>query len=208
MTLVALSAAYGAAGSRIGPALAEHLDVPFLDRAIPLAVAERLDLDVEHAAEFGQGSSASLLERMLRGFVGTDTGAPAPTPPELISDEDFRATTEQVLREHAADGEAVILGRGSVFVLRDDPRALRVRLTGPSELRVAQAMRMQGIDEGAARQAMRRVDRAHAEYAKRFYGVDIDDASGYHMVLDSTVLPVEVCVELIAAAAFHVAAHG
>ena len=36
MTLVAISASFGAGGSRIGPALAERLGVPFLDRAIPL----------------------------------------------------------------------------------------------------------------------------------------------------------------------------
>ena len=40
--LIALSAAYGAGGSIIGPALADRLGVPFLDRAIPLAVADRL----------------------------------------------------------------------------------------------------------------------------------------------------------------------
>ena len=42
MTLVALSASYGAGGSVIGSALAEPLGVPFIDRAIPLAVADHL----------------------------------------------------------------------------------------------------------------------------------------------------------------------
>ena len=41
MSLVALSASYGAGGSVIGPALAERLDVPFIDRAIPLTSTSR-----------------------------------------------------------------------------------------------------------------------------------------------------------------------
>jgi len=40
--LIALSASYGAGGNAIGPALAERLGVPFLDRAIPIRVAARL----------------------------------------------------------------------------------------------------------------------------------------------------------------------
>ena len=39
MTLVTLSASYGAGGSRIGPELADKLGVPFVDRAIPVTVA-------------------------------------------------------------------------------------------------------------------------------------------------------------------------
>ncbi len=50
MSLVALSASYGAGGSVIGPAVAERLDVPFVDRAIPLAVADRLQVSYDEAA--------------------------------------------------------------------------------------------------------------------------------------------------------------
>jgi hypothetical protein len=63
--LVALSAAYGAGGSRIGPALAERLGVPFVDRAIPGAVAERLSVPLDDAAAHDEQTSTSWIERML-----------------------------------------------------------------------------------------------------------------------------------------------
>jgi len=88
MTIVALSAAYGAAGSQIGPALAERLGVPFVDRGIALAVAERLEVPVREALaheEPSPESSNSLLERLLSGFVGAYTGAPAPLPARVVS---------------------------------------------------------------------------------------------------------------------------
>ncbi len=43
--------------------------------------------------------------------------------------------------EQAATGEGVILGRGCVAVLRDDPAVLRVRLSGPADRRLTQADR-------------------------------------------------------------------
>jgi cytidylate kinase len=86
-------------------------------------------------------------------------------------------------------------------VLREHPQALRVRLDGPVERRVRQAMRIQNVDEETARQTVRRLDRAHAAYLKQFYGVDVDDPTLYHLRIDSTAMPLEACVELIVVAA-------
>ena len=44
-------------------------------------------------------------------------------------------------------------------------------------------------------------DRARVAYVKHFYNRDPHDSRLYHLVLDSTALPVEVCVDLIATAA-------
>lgn len=197
MTLVALSAAYGAGGGRIGPALAERLGVPFLDRAIPSAVAAELSVTVDEAVAFDYESRRSWLERVLSGFIGSDTGAPAPLVGEVNSAEDFRRATEEVIRRQAETGEGVILGRGAAAVLGGDDRVLRVRLHGPRDRRIRQAMRLRGVDEGTAGDAVRRLDRTHAEYFRHFYGADIDDPSLYHLMINSTAIGIEACIDLI-----------
>ena len=80
MTLVAMSASYGAGSTVVAPALAERLGVPFVDRAIPLAVAEQLQVTPGEAEAHEESTNPSWLERMLRGFIGSDPGAPAPLP--------------------------------------------------------------------------------------------------------------------------------
>jgi cytidylate kinase len=201
MTLVAMSAAYGAGGSHIGPALAERLGVPFVDRAIALAVAERLDVPFDDALAHDQPRGGSLLERLLSGFLGADTGAPAPLPPDVVSAEDFHRASREVLLAQAATGEGVILGRGAVAALRDDPRALRVRLTGPVAARIEQAVRLGAPDRETAERALRRLDRAHADYLRQFYDVDVSDPALYHLTIDSTTFAPEVVVNLIEMAA-------
>lgn len=199
MTLVAMSAAYGAGGTVIAPQVAERLGVPFVDRAIPLQVAERLDISLEQAAAHEEVAD-SFLDRLLRSFVWTDIGVPAPMAPENFSSEDFRQATEAVLQRQAATGEGVILGRAAAIVLREDPRVLRVRLDGPPERRVRLAMELGDADADTAQSTLRRLDRTHADYARQFYGVDIRDCSLYHLVLDSTAIELEQCVELIVSA--------
>lgn len=207
MTLVTLSASYGAGGNVVGPALAERLGVPFVDRAIPVQVAERLDVSVDDAAAHEEQAPDSFLDRLLRGFVGTDIGIPAPLPAETFTSEDFRRATEEVLLRQARTGEGVILGRGGMIVLRDDPRVLRVRLDGPAERRLRQAVAIGGVDEDTARGALQKLDRAQADYARQFYGVDIHDCTLYHVVIDSTAIALDACVELIARTA-ETLAHG
>lgn len=201
MTIIALSAAYGAAGSQIGPSLAQHLSVPFIDRGIALAVAERLDISVADALAHEEPSGKSLLERVLSGFLGADPGAPAPLPSDTVTPEDFHRASQEALLAQAASGRGVILGRGAVAALRGDPRVLRVRLTGPVERRIEHAMRVRELDRGTAERTARALDRAHADYLRQFYDVDILDPALYHLAIDATAFRAEVCVDLIACAA-------
>jgi cytidylate kinase len=113
--------------------------------------------------------------------------------------EDFRVNTEAIIREHAAEG-AVVLGRAGALVLRDHPGALHVRLDGPAERRVERMMREQGLDRAEAERLRKDADRAREAYVRHFYGADARDPALYHMVVDSTRLPVGAVVEAIAGA--------
>lgn len=190
MALITLSASYGTGGGRIGPDLAGLLDVPFLDRAIPTAVADHLPVSPDEV--FAHDESPGGLLARIRSSLALS--------PE--HDEDyFRLETERVLREQAATGNAVVLGRAAAVVLRDDQRALHVRLDGPVDARIAQAMRLEHIDLAEAERRLKQNDKAREGYVRHFYGVDARQARLYHLVIDSTAIPPDVCVELIAVAA-------
>jgi len=197
MTVVALSGSYGAGGSRIGPLLAERLEIPFLDRAIPSGVAGDLEVAMDEAVSPDQQQSGSWIERMLTGFAGLDNGGPSPLPADTVTSDDFRHATERILREQAATGDGVILGRAAVLVLRDEPAVIRVRLDGPAPRRVRQAMELVGISHETAERRRRQVDHAHTVYAEHFYGARLTDPGLYHVMLDSTALELDACAEMI-----------
>lgn len=200
MTVVALSASYGAGGGFIGPALAERLDVRFLDRAIPMAVAADLDLPFDEVDAHDEARELKWHDRLLTSLLGGYFSGIAPEADEkIVIPADFRHATDRVIRRLASHGSGVILGRAAVIVLRQLPGVLCVRLDGPPARRLRQAMRLQRIDEATAGRAMRRFDRAQRTYFGH-YGAQPDDAALYHLVIDSTALPLDACVELIAGA--------
>jgi cytidylate kinase len=200
MTLVTISASYGAGGSEVGPAVAQRLGVPFADRAIPTAVADRLgitreeahrrDEDVERGLDRILTNLAPMAE--LYGVGGVD--------PALLRLTAHHESAAEVIRELAATGRAVILGRAAAVVLADDPRALHVRLDGPEARRIVQAMHIEGVDRETAERRQRKVDRARETYVRRYYDRDAADPRLYDLVIDSTRLPLEACVELIVTA--------
>jgi len=201
MTLVTLSAPYGAGGSAVGPRLAERLGVGFVDRAIPREVAQRLAVPFEEAVRHDE-STGSTLERLVRLLapVGVVYGARPIVEHDIIGEHSYRDATEQVIRERAAGG-AVILGRAGALVLRGAPGALHVRLFGPREQRIEQAMRLEGVDREEAERRLDATDRAREAYVQHFYGADPRDVDLYHLAIDSTAIGLDTCVDVIAAAA-------
>ena len=90
----------------------------------------------------------------------------------------------------------MILGRAAAVVLGKD-RGLHVRLDGPAERRIAQGAVIGGISEQQARERLQAADKARTAYVRRLYRTDPADPSLYHLVIDSTAIPLDAVTELI-----------
>jgi hypothetical protein len=200
--VVTVSATYGSSGSLIAPAVATRLGLPFFDRLIPA----RGGPPEEGAGEAGEALTdderlaarrTSFLDRLAHLTGGL--GLPVPSGADI--GDHVRELVERSIRDIAAGTGGVILGRAAMIVLAGQPTAFHVRLDGPGERRCVRAMALEGIDEAAARDRMIETDRARARYFTRIYGRDAHDPTLYHLVVDSTVLPVEVSVRLVVEAA-------
>jgi cytidylate kinase len=202
--LVTVSASYGAGGSVIAPALAERLGLPFL---------QRVTTSEGHPAEPGpcdeqlteEEVKATPVHRLLASFTQAMPAGPTQSPPSTHhQDRHLRGHGEAGIHRLLAAGGGVILGRAAAVVLGKD-RGFHVRLDGPAERRIAQGAAVEGISEQEARARLRAADRARTAYVRRLYRCDPADASLYHLVVDSTAMPLEVVIELILVAA---RAHG
>ncbi|MCU1669599.1 MAG: uncharacterized protein JWP40_2526 [Blastococcus sp.] len=203
MGIVTVSAPYGAAGAEVAPAVAERLGLPFHDRAIPVQVAGRLGVPVAEA-EANDGTVVSGLWRLVAslGTMPDPVGGVLPTS-ELPDARAYRQQTERVLTEIAEGAGGVVLGRAAAMVLGGRADALHVRLDGPADRRLAAAVARSGRPADEVRHEMEGADRAREAYVRHFYRCDPAGPRSYHLVIDSTALPLQTVIELIV-----VAAHG
>ena len=200
MAIVTVSAAYGAGGALVGPKLAERLGVPFLDRALPTEVAERLAIPLDEAVARDE-SIGGVLSRMAMRLAPIGLAFGAETAPDAVDEEAYRRTTEELIREHASSGDLVVLGRAAALVLHDDPRSLHVRLDGPRDRRIEQAVRLGDGERAQVEKRLDETDRAREAYVRHFYHADPRDPHLYHLTIDATAIPLEAVVEMIELAA-------
>jgi hypothetical protein len=203
MGTVTIAATYGAGGSIIGPAVARRLNLPFVDRAIPVDLAEKIHEPL-HAALADDSVAGSVVGRLLTsalGFTGLFAGVPLGT--EQMGVVPDVAETEKAIRGLAGAGGAVILGRAGVFVLKGLPGVLHVRLDGEVDARRRAAMARDSLDYKSASNKQHATDQARRSYVGHFYprAGSWEDPRHYHLVIDSTAISIDTCVELITRAA-------
>jgi cytidylate kinase len=198
--VVTIAALYGAGGSMVGPRVADRLGVPFLDRGIPEAVAKEAGLSdqaVEEVDEKPRDTTTRLMATL--GRAATAGGSEGSVERLDLQERRLRSYIEGFLADAAASG-GVALGRGGMVVLREVPWVLHVHLGGPVRARIEQATRIARVERDQAERQQSLEDRARIEYVRRAYGVDGEDSALYHLMIDSTALSLDACVELIVAA--------
>jgi cytidylate kinase len=197
--VVTLAAFYGAGGTVVGPRVAERLGVEFLDRGILKAVAERMHLPEEAAAGYDEPQQEGGIGRLLGSLARVPISDAAPVDSLVLDEHRYRAETEEFIAAAAVSG-GVILGRGGQVVLQSVPGVLHVMLRGPRDARVRQGMEVEGIDQRTAQRRLEANDRARIEYVRQAYGVDPLDRTLYHLIVDSTAIDLDTCVDIIVAA--------
>jgi cytidylate kinase len=199
--VVTVSASYGAGGSEIGPAVAEALGLPFVDRAVPAGVARKLDVPLDLARQRDETTDRGLWRVISSMALVPEMAGAGPLAYHTFADEHaFREKTEEVLHEIAELG-GVVLGRAAAIVLAGRDDALHVRLDGPVEGRVVRSVQRSGRSEAEVRRALRSNDAARAAYVRNFYRADPADPRHYHLVIDTTAIPWKATADLVVAAA-------
>lgn len=192
--VIAISREVGAEGNRIGALVAERLGYRYVDEEIITTAAEKQGVDPAEIADAERRKS--LIFRVLEGIgeggmvtatPGGATWIPDDTS-EIIRSNDFRSMIREAISETAARGDVVIVAHGASFALAGRDDLLRVLVTAPHEVRVRRVAEERGTDEHAAAKELKRSDESRADFLKRFYGVEHEQASHYDLVVNTEVL--------------------
>jgi cytidylate kinase len=197
--LITVSAAYGAGGSVVAPALAQRLGVPFLQR-VTTTTGQVTDVAPCHERLVEEEAKITPAHRLLASFTHSMPVGPTQSPLSARhQDDDLRCGAEAEINQLQAGGGGVILGRAAAVVLGKD-RGFHVRLDGPPARRIVLGATIEGVSQEQARAHMQTADAARTAYVRRLYRTDPADASLYHLVIDSTAIPLDAVIELILAA--------
>ena len=144
--------------------------------------------------------SGSFLARFLGRYVSSATVLDDRSIP-LAQAQDAGMVEENTrFVKQAATWGAVLLGRNGALILGDIPTALHVPVDAPVQLRIAHAAREAGIDQAHTARRQRNEDQIRVEMSERFYYWNPKDIDRYDIVVNTGVLDLDSCVDVIVAA--------
>lgn len=166
--IIAISRSYGSGGNAVGKTLAAELGIPFYEKAIIEMAADKSGLSADYIDKLESNASRSFLFNLVSSSYPTvSMGIPQYDVP--VTYTAFSAQSE-VIRELAAHGSCVVVGRCSEYVLRDDPDCIKVFIYANYEDRLNYTMKAFDLDQKAAESRLSKIDKGRANYYKTYTG--------------------------------------
>ena len=188
--LINIGRQFGAGGKGVAELLGERLGIPVFDSELLQKAAEESGFS---PAFFKKSDERRRLFR-IGGLFGLNRASSY--APSGIDETELFKYQSQAIRDIAEQGSAIFLGRASDYVLRD-MHCLDVFICAPLEDRVKRIVERTGMNVEEAEKYIQKKEKARRDYYNFFTLGDWGVASNYDLCLDSSLVGLEGCVDLI-----------
>lgn len=190
-TVITIGREHGSGGRQVGEELAKKLGIKCYDKELLAETAKESGLATSFIAEYE--------EKKPQFFMGTGAFYAYEQPVSL----QLYVEQSKVIKKLAERESCVIVGRCSDYVLEGDDRVLNVFIHAPLADRIARVADRENITEEKAKTKITKTDKARASYYDYYTNRNWGDAKNYHLSLNSSLLGIEGCVNVIISAIEH-----
>ena len=193
--VITIARQYGSEGHTIGEQLAKRLGVPFYDKELIDLAAHKSGYHPDALTRADEKAAGSLLYTLATG--ATSLGSMIGHYDIPINDKLFIVQND-VIKELAEKEQCVIIGRCGDYALRNFENKVTVFICGDVETRVKHICDTLGVTKDAAESMIAKEDKRRASYYNFYTGQKWGVPDRYTLCLNSSVLGVEGCVDVIA----------
>jgi len=197
MAVITISRQFGAGGNTLGRMIADELGYTFADQEIIQRIAKEANVSTKWIESFEKeaGSKVSrfidkmvsrrLLDRILKDERG------------YLDEKIYLDYLVLIVAQMADEGDVVILGRGSQYILDDHPDASHILLIDDFEDRVKFMMENYDLSSRRATQVVTTEDKRRVALYSRLGKHDYDNPSLYHLVLNMGKIDLKSALKLV-----------
>jgi len=206
MAIITMSRQIGSQALELANRLCSELGLAAFDKNLMAKVATNVGLGEQEIIDYSEDEyeKRGFFEALFRrpralGQVSMWVDSQTRTVRQF-DEEDAIGLIRSTMNAAYKRGEVVIVGRGGQAILENRPGVLHLRVVAPFEDRVLQLQASENITAAQARRLIEERDAATREYLRMFHHIDVDDATLYHMVLNTGKLSIDQCVALVKSA--------
>lgn len=197
MSVVTISRQFGAGGRTLGEMAAKRLGYEFYDNEViqMISIQAKVSTKSVDALEKETGGTfknaiREIVPKSLKDMILS-------RKQDIIDEEIYVDVLRKIIAEIADDGNAVIIGRGSQYILKDHDDVFHVLIRADNADRVKFFEEKYDFTHDQAVRAVSQDDRRRANLYRKFGVSDYDQPDRYHLVLNTSKLDFETASELI-----------
>ena len=189
---VTIEREYASGGAQVGRLVGQALGMPVYGREILEMAAQEGGTTPEYMEHLEETDTNSLLYSLV-AMAKTTQGQ----LPQISQTDQLNLLESQIIQRLAQEGPCVLVGRCAGWVLRERQDVLQVFVHADRETRLRRAREEYGVSPDKAPAVLHRYDHRRSN----FYHANTDRSGsrreGYHLVLDSGLLGVELCARIV-----------
>jgi CMP/dCMP kinase len=201
--VVTISRQFGSGGADVARLLAQQSNLQYIDRQVIDALSLQLNPDPQQPTKQDTPPTdlaGHIIEavQVSNPFVANYSSplgqASARTQWKELA---YFQLTQRIILEHATQGNAVIVGRGSQFLLHNAPRTLHIYIFAPMPYRIQSIMKRFTLNSARAKQLIEQRDYEHDSYLRRYYGSDGHQPGLYHLLINTGLFSLDLAANFI-----------
>lgn len=197
MPVVTISRQFGAGGRTLGKLVADQLGYDFVDEEIVQMVAKKARVSTNWVESIEKEAGGRLLKYMTRfvprGFIDMILDDQRGYIDEVI----YVDLLHQIIKRLADEGNVVIIGRGSQYILRDCKDAFHVLLVAKKADRVKFMETHYDLSPKEAGMVVNQKDKRRVNLYRKFGKEDYDRPYLYHLVVNSSKQDLEAAARMV-----------
>lgn len=191
--IITISREFGAGGRTIGHLVADKLGIPFYDGKLVEDIAKESGFAPKFVEEHSEHSPS--------GSVFSYAFAPQGVPGIMngLSTADYLWNAQcNIILELAEKGPCVIVGRCADYILQDKADCLKVFIHADIAFRAHRIVEVYGERDQSPEERLKDKDKRRAAYHRFYTDMKWGHAQNYHITLNSGVLGIDKCVDILA----------
>jgi len=197
MAVITISRQFGAGGKTLGQMIADKLGYTFADSDIVQRIAKEANVSRDWVESF-EKEAGSRVSRMISSMVSQRW------IDRILKDErgylDEKIYLDYlvlIVAQMADEGDVIILGRGSQYILDDHPDAYHILLVNEIENRIKFLMERYKLSQKKAARIVENEDRRRINLYRRLGKSDYNDPNLYHLVLNMSRFSLEEALQVV-----------
>jgi cytidylate kinase len=197
MTVLTISRQFGAGGITLGKRVANRLGYTFYDSEIIQMVAQKAKVSPRWV-ESMEKEAGGKIERFISGLVSKSFfDRLLDDKYGYIDEEVYVDLLHKIISKIAEGGNAVILGRGSQYILKDAAGVFHILLVAEREYRIKFIEEKYELFTKHAVQTINREDRRRINLYRKFGKEDYDSWVHYHLIINMSRVDLDAAEKIV-----------